>query len=75
MALFLIQKCPILYKKNELLLWAAKAGYTDVVRGLLLEKGADIKAKDNDERTPLSYAAENGHEVIVQQLLEKGADI
>ena len=43
---------------------------------LLLEKGADVESKDRHYgRTPLSWAAENGHEAVVKLLLEKGADV
>ena len=42
---------------------------------LLLDKGADIESKDNYGQTPLSWAAERGHEAVVQLLLDKGADI
>ncbi|KAH7000722.1 ankyrin repeat-containing domain protein [Ilyonectria destructans] len=42
---------------------------------LLLEKGADVEAKDEYGRTPLSWAAEDGHEDIVKLLFEKGADV
>jgi len=35
----------------------------------LLEKGADVDSKDSCGRTPLSWAAENGHEVVVKLLL------
>ena len=41
---------------------------------LLLERGADIKAKDLCGNTPLYGAAENGHEVVMW-LPVKGADI
>ena len=42
---------------------------------LLLDKGADFEAKDDESgRTPLSWAAENGHEATVRLLLDKGAD-
>ena len=36
----------------------------------------DVDSKDTEYgRTPLSYAAEKGHEAIVKLLLEAGADI
>jgi ankyrin repeat protein len=41
----------------------------------LLEKGADVECKSNNGRTPLWWAAENGHEAAVKLLLEKGADV
>ena len=53
---------------------AAFFGIKAIVQ-LLLEKGAEIEAKDNYGRTPLSWAAENGHEATVKLLLEKGAEI
>ncbi|KAK0716323.1 hypothetical protein B0H67DRAFT_515985, partial [Lasiosphaeris hirsuta] len=34
----------------------------------------DIEAKDEYGRTPLCYAAEQGHEAVVKLLLDKGAD-
>lgn len=43
---------------------------------LLLNRGANVDAKDNDSgRTPLSYAAANGREAVVRLLLDRGADI
>jgi ankyrin repeat protein len=42
----------------------------------LLEKGAELDSKDNIYgRTPLSWAAESGHEAVVKLLLEKGAEL
>ena len=50
-------------------------GHRAIVR-LLLEKGADIEAKDSRfGRTPLLWAVKGGHEAVVKLLLEKGADI
>jgi ankyrin repeat protein len=40
----------------------------------LLEKGADINAKDNDGWTALQHAAKRGDVEIVRLLLENGAD-
>jgi ankyrin repeat protein len=42
---------------------------------LLLKKGADVESKDSRGRTPLSWAAEKGHEEVMELLLEKGADV
>jgi ankyrin repeat protein len=62
---------------RALLFSAAKKGDEFVVKRLLgMDKGLDIDAKDNAGRTPLSWAAENGHGAVVQLLLAKGkADI
>lgn len=42
---------------------------------LLLEKGAKVDTESTYGRTPLSFAAGNGHEAVVQQLLEKDAEV
>ncbi|KAF2191875.1 hypothetical protein K469DRAFT_344388 [Zopfia rhizophila CBS 207.26] len=60
-------------KEKTLLSHAAGRGHEAVVK-LLLEKGAALESKSNSGRTPLSWAAQNGHEaVVVKLLLEKGA--
>ena len=43
---------------------------------LLLDKNADVESKDYKHgRTPLSWAAQKGQEVVVKLLLDKNADI
>ena len=54
--------------------WAAAKGHEAIIR-LLLDKGANIEAKDEWSRTPLSWAAAKGREAIIQLLLDKGANI
>ena len=44
---------------------------------LLIAKGADVNTKDEEESTPLHYAASQGfaHEEIAELLIDKGADV
>jgi ankyrin repeat protein len=41
----------------------------------LLKNKHDLDLKDTYNRTPVSYAAEKGHEAVVKLLLEKGAEL
>ena len=62
--------------KNQSPLWRAAAEGNEAVVKLLLEKGADLEARDSlGCRTPLWWAARNKHEAVVKLLLEKGADL
>ena len=54
------------------LLKPAKIGDAIFVKQLLETGKADVDAKDRYGRTPLSWAAENGHEAVVKLLLETG---
>ena len=53
---------------------AARNGNIKIVR-LLLDKGADVNAKDRSGKTAMILAAKNGHADIVRLLLDKGADV
>jgi ankyrin repeat protein len=48
---------------------AAYFGVETVVQ-LLLDKAAEADSKDNNSRTPLSWAAKNGYKAVVKFLLE-----
>ena len=53
---------------------AAYFGLGEVII-VLLEGGYDLDSKDSYGRTPLSWAAEKGHEAVAKLLLEKGAEL
>jgi ankyrin repeat protein len=58
---------------KRLFLSAVEKGHDEIIK-LLLETGkVDIDGRDEYGRTPLMWAARNGHEAIVK-LLEKRAD-
>jgi hypothetical protein len=46
-----------------------------VLASLLASDKLDTNSTDNSGRTPLSWAAENGHEAVVKLLLESGAEL
>lgn len=55
-------------------LHAATAGGHGAIGVLLVERGADVNAKDAGTYTPLHIAAENGLIDVVKALLARGAD-
>ena len=60
---------------TTLLHMGSKHGYTSTVAMAIPTNETNIDPKDSYRRTPLSWAAENGHEAVVKLLLEKGADL
>ncbi|OWT42487.1 Ankyrin repeat-containing protein [Pochonia chlamydosporia 170] len=50
-------------------------GPLQVILQSAYQVGADVELKDSYSRTPLSWAAEEGHEAVVKLLLDKGADV
>ena len=67
--------CGLLFADiDESLLNAAAGGDTITVKALLSDD-ASIEAKDQNDRTPLILAAENGHSETVAFLIEAGAEI
>ncbi|KAA0166638.1 hypothetical protein FNF27_07469 [Cafeteria roenbergensis] len=53
---------------------AAQDGHESTV-GLLLDRGADVEAREEDGWTAVMVAASNGHESTVELLLDRGADV
>ncbi|KFY32155.1 hypothetical protein V493_00461 [Pseudogymnoascus sp. VKM F-4281 (FW-2241)] len=54
--------------------WAAGCGH-EAVAQLLLNKGAEVDAKNKNGETPLYLAAQRGHKAVAQLLLNKGAEV
>ncbi|KAM0264307.1 hypothetical protein ACHAQJ_000797 [Trichoderma viride] len=67
------QDLPI-YRDHAYFPWAILNGHQAVIQ-LLVEKGADINAKDSFGRTALFIAARKCRYAIARLLIEKGADI
>ena len=42
---------------------------------MLLDKGVDMNSRDNNDRTPLSWAAGGGYTRVVEILLKRGAEV
>jgi ankyrin repeat protein len=54
------------------LMYASQKGYAEIVK-LLIEKGANVNAKDDRGFTALMLASQNGHKEIVELLKSYGA--
>ena len=54
---------------------AASCHGHEAVARLLLENGAGVDVKNDDGRTPLSWAAANGHSEVAKLLLQAGAEV
>ncbi|QOD37980.1 ankyrin repeat domain-containing protein [Candidatus Wolbachia massiliensis] len=54
--------------------YAAKQGYTEIVK-ILIDKKANIDEKTNNGLTPLHYAAKYGYTEIVEILIDKKANV
>ncbi|MBR5711866.1 MAG: ankyrin repeat domain-containing protein [Thermoguttaceae bacterium] len=62
------------YSDAEVLYYAVFVNDLERVK-LLIDKGADVNAKDNRDATPLIVAADNNNFEIVKILVENGADV
>ncbi len=56
------------------LLLASEKGHKDVC-ALLLDRGANVKAKNHAGFTPLHMASQNGHKDVCELLLNRGVDV
>ncbi|KZL84696.1 ankyrin repeat protein [Colletotrichum incanum] len=68
-------KTPLHYETERHVNRRADLSGLGAVVSFLIEKGADIEAKDEDGRTPLAVACKFGHDTTVRLLIERGADI
>ena len=53
----------------------AKDVYKPVVLKVIIDKGADVNAQDNDGKTALMYAIEGKNQEYVKLLIDSGANI
>ena len=49
-------------------------GYMELAMALV-DRGADIDARDVDQRTPLHYACDDGNMELAMALVDRGADV
>ncbi len=70
--LFLIKDRLVLDKisgKQDLLVYAAKSGFIQLLSGLLEYDQINVNHSDQDGSTALMFAAQNGHSEVVEKLL------
>ncbi|GBM77471.1 Ankyrin-3 [Araneus ventricosus] len=73
----LLEKIDVNFKSSSHFVplhYAARGGHADVAQ-FLINKGAEINARNLHGNTPLHIAAEKGHDAVVAILLQYGADI
>ncbi|CAK7200143.1 hypothetical protein SEUCBS139899_002833 [Sporothrix eucalyptigena] len=72
-----IGKKSSVHAKNDLSVALPRATASEYVEAarLLLDEGANIEAKDRDQRTPLDLASRRGHTALIELLIDRGADI
>lgn len=61
-------------KGQTALMWSAARGYPEITR-ILIDHGADIKARSKSGFTPLLFAASSGDIESVRMLIQAGAEI
>ena len=59
---------------SRLLHWASMGGHVDLMRGLI-DRGAEVSAKDSDGRDALMWASWEDHIPAATLLLDRGADM
>ena len=71
-----LPKIPQLRKKlnDPLIVWAAKYNNKLIV-DILLSRGSNIEAKDNEGMTALYHAVKNDHQEMAIFLIERGANL
>lgn len=62
------------YEGGTAILWAIYFRNSETVK-LLIEKGVDVKAKDNNNITPLMIAARDGLTYCVDLLIKSGSEV